>query len=118
MLDLARHIVQQKTADFDPSKFDDRYETALVDLINQKRAGTPMKAHGAPRAGTNVVDLMTALKQSLKGDTGTTGATKSKKPAKRQAGQKEMLLPITGKKVPVAAKKNMRPAAAKSRKAG
>src|ERR1700759_1776967 len=39
MLDLAKHIVDQKTGHFKPEDFDDQYETALVDLINQKRAG-------------------------------------------------------------------------------
>jgi DNA end-binding protein Ku len=96
MLDLAQHIVQQKTADFDPSKFDDRYESALLDLINQKQAGTVVKAHGKERPNSNVVDLMTALKQTLKGESSTPKkATKSKKTA---PGQKEMLLPIAGKK--------------------
>jgi DNA end-binding protein Ku len=95
MLDLAQHIVQQKTAEFDPSNFDDRYESALVDLINQKRAGATIKPHGKARPGTNVVDLMTALKQSLAGGTAAPKA-KAKKPGKRTAGQKEMLLPIGG----------------------
>ena len=35
MLDLARHIVNQKAGHFDPDKFEDQYETALIDLINQ-----------------------------------------------------------------------------------
>jgi DNA end-binding protein Ku len=96
MLDLAQHIVHQKTAEFDPSKFDDRYESALLDLINQKRAGATIKPHGKERPGTNVVDLMTALKQSLKTGSAATPAAKAKKPAKRAAGQKEMLLPISG----------------------
>jgi hypothetical protein len=39
MLDLARHIVNQKARHFEPEKFEDQYETALIDLINQKRAG-------------------------------------------------------------------------------
>src|SRR5437016_902903 len=41
MLDLARHIVNQKAGRFDPQKFEDHYETALIELINQKRAGKP-----------------------------------------------------------------------------
>jgi DNA end-binding protein Ku len=95
MLDLAQHIVQQKTAEFDPSKFDDRYESALVELINQKHAGATIKPHGMARPGTNVVDLMTALQQSLKG---SSEAPKAKRPAKRSISQKEMLLPISGKR--------------------
>ncbi len=49
MLDLARHIVKQKAGHFEPDKFEDQYETALVDLINQKRAGKPITAEGAAR---------------------------------------------------------------------
>src|ERR1700682_1248862 len=39
MLDLAKHIVNQKTADFEPERFEDHYEEALVELINAKRNG-------------------------------------------------------------------------------
>jgi DNA end-binding protein Ku len=39
MLDLAKHIVNQESGSFGPEKFEDHYETALIDLINQKRAG-------------------------------------------------------------------------------
>ena len=66
MLDLARHIVEQKSGSFEPNKFDDRYETALVDLINKKRAGTPITPKERPR-GENVVDLMEALRRSVGG---------------------------------------------------
>src|SRR6266568_6860527 len=65
MLDLAKHIVEQKSASFEPGKFEDRYEAALVDLINRKRNGMDVAATAKPRPGTNVVDLMTALRQSL-----------------------------------------------------
>src|SRR5437764_2642476 len=56
MLDLARHIVNQKAGGFDPEKFEDHYETALIDLINQKRAGKPITPKERPR-GDDVVDL-------------------------------------------------------------
>ncbi|MGM4919959.1 Ku protein [Tardiphaga sp. 709] len=120
MLDLARHIVEQKAAEFEPGKFEDRYESALVDLVNQKRSGVAIKPHGKARPGTNVVDLMTALQQSLKGG-GAAPKPKAKKPPKRATGQKEMLLPITGKKEPAPAKKAARPVAkgvTKGRRAG
>ena len=64
MLDLARHIVNQKAGHFEPDKFEDQYETALIDLINQKRAGKPIAAKARPR-GENVVDLMDALRKSI-----------------------------------------------------
>src|SRR6195952_799639 len=49
MLDLAKHIVNQKAADFEPERFEDHYETALVDLINSKRNGKPVTAKARPR---------------------------------------------------------------------
>jgi non-homologous end joining protein Ku len=62
MLDLAKHIVNQKSGSFEPEKFEDHYETALIDLINQKRAGKPIRPKERPR-GENVVDLMEALRR-------------------------------------------------------
>src|ERR1700743_3566500 len=99
MLDLARHIVEQKAGRFEPDKFEDQYETALFDLINQNRAGKPITPKERPR-GDNVVDLMEALRRSVGGAVPETkGAKKSaKKPRKAAAGQKEMLMSIQGKK--------------------
>ena len=93
MLDLAKHIVNQKAADFDPEKFEDHYEEALTELINAKRNGKMVAAKPRPR-GDNVVDLMDALKRSITSE----AVPKSKKPRKASAGQKEMLLPIEGKR--------------------
>jgi len=99
MLDLAKHIVNQKSGSFEPEKFEDHYETALVDLINQKRAGKPITPKERPR-GENVVDLMEALRRSVGGAAAERSAPKkpAKKPRKASAGQKEMLMPIAGKK--------------------
>jgi DNA end-binding protein Ku len=98
MLDLAKHIVNQKSGNFEPEKFEDHYETALIDLINQKRAGKTIRPKERPR-GENVVDLMEALRRSVGGAAAETKAPKkaAKKP-KAAAGQKEMLMPIEGKK--------------------
>jgi non-homologous end joining protein Ku len=49
MLDLAKHIVQQKSGRFEPDKFEDRYEAAPVDLINTKRSGKLVTPRSAPR---------------------------------------------------------------------
>ncbi|MCA1411737.1 Ku protein [Bradyrhizobium sp. NBAIM20] len=98
MLDLAKHIVNQKAGRFDPEKFEDHYETALIDLINQKRAGTPITPKSKP-AATNVVDLMEALRRSVGKEAAPTTAGKpAKKARKASAGQKEMLMPIAGEK--------------------
>src|ERR1700761_500463 len=100
MLDLARHIVEQKAGGFEPSKFEDQYEAALVDLINQKRAGRTIQAKERPQ-GENVVDLMEALRRSVGGGAGKTESPPkkdAKKPRKAAVGQKEMLMPIAGKR--------------------
>jgi DNA end-binding protein Ku len=97
MLDLARHIVNQKSGQFEPAKFEDQYETALVDLINQKRAGKPITPKSRP-ATNNVVDLMEALRRSVGGEANAASSKAPKKSRKAVAGQKEMLMPIEGKK--------------------
>jgi DNA end-binding protein Ku len=99
MLDLAKHIVNQKAGRFDPEKFEDHYETALIDLINLKRAGKPIVPKDRPK-GENVVDLMDALRKSVGGASAESGPPKKpdKKAKKAAAGQKEMLMPIAGKK--------------------
>jgi DNA end-binding protein Ku len=112
MLDLAKHIVNQKASTFDPGKFEDHYESALTELINQKRSGKPITAKARPK-GENVVDLMDALKRSIANEQ----PAKGKKPRKAAAGQKEMLLPISGKRAAKQdAKKVDKPTAARARK--
>ncbi len=49
MLDLAKRIVNQKAGQFEPEKFEDQYETALIDLIKRKRAGKPITPKERPR---------------------------------------------------------------------
>jgi DNA end-binding protein Ku len=87
MLDLARHIVEQKSGHFDPSKFEDRYEAALQDLLNRKQKGQPI-AKLETRSSGNVVNLMDALRASLKGGGKRPGAAVTKKPAKAKAPAK------------------------------
>jgi DNA end-binding protein Ku len=66
MSELAAHIVKTKQGHFHPEKFEDRYEEALKDLIKRKSHGEkieqPEKAEPS-----NVVDLMEALRASVKG---------------------------------------------------
>jgi non-homologous end joining protein Ku len=47
MLDLAPHIVEQKAGNFEPDKFQDQYETALVDLINPEAGRQADNIEGA-----------------------------------------------------------------------
>ena len=80
MLELAKHIVDQKSGHFDPSKFEDHYEAALQDLLNKKQSGQPI-ARVQTRSTGNVVNLMDALRASLKGGAGR-GASAEKSPKK------------------------------------
>ena len=76
MIDLATTIIDKKTAKFDPSKFEDKYEDALLELIKAKQAGKkPPVAKPAERP-SNVVSLFDALKKSL-ADEGGGGASKT-----------------------------------------
>jgi Ku protein len=67
MIELASHILDSKAAHFDPSKFKDEYETALKTLVKRKAAGKPVKAVEREERPDNVINLMDALRQSLKG---------------------------------------------------
>src|SRR3546814_9100727 len=69
LLELAETLIQKKTAPFDASVFHDRYIDALKDLVQRKlkaKGGkvTPEEEPARP-SGSNVVDLMAALKKSL-----------------------------------------------------
>ena len=123
MLDLAKHIVATKSGDFEPEKFEDRYENALLELLNNKRKGEPLRTAAKPRDTGNVVNLMDALRKSLSDvDVGKRGASqpaKGRKPKKAASGQREMLMAISGKgegKAKPAAKETKR--RTRQRKAG
>jgi len=115
MLDLARHIVNQKAGAFEPEQFEDHYEAALIDLINKKRAGKPITPKERP-AATNVVDLMEALRRSVGKEAAPAKEAKpAKKPRKAAADQKEMLMPIAGRR-PAKEAVNKKPTAGTRRK--
>ena len=78
MMELASHIIDRKKTKFDPSKFEDKYEDALLALIKAKKAGKKAPAAKAPPKPSNVINLFDALKKSLNGDgAGKASATKS-----------------------------------------
>jgi DNA end-binding protein Ku len=96
MLDLAKHIVKSKSGHFEPDKFEDRYETALREVINKKAKGEKIEPQRIERP-SNVINLMDALKQSLAAERGekvpasepaakkASKAAKAKKPASKAA---------------------------------
>src|SRR3984957_8723864 len=67
MLDLALHIVDTKRGKFEPLKFEDEYEDALQDLLKKKQKREKIERAKEP-ARSNVVNLMDALRQSVKSE--------------------------------------------------
>jgi DNA end-binding protein Ku len=95
MLDLAKHILETKKSKFDPSQFEDRYETALKQLIAAKQAGKKPPTSPAPRAG-NVISLMDALRRSVesgrRGSSDTRRSRSQKRAAPRRSAPKRKKL--------------------------
>ena len=76
MLELAEHIIRTKSGRFDPKTFDDRYDTALAEVVKAKIEGRKIRP-AKPKTEGKVIDLMEALRQSA-----GQNAQKRKKPAK------------------------------------
>lgn len=87
VLDLAAHIIETKRGKFDPAKFEDRYQDALVGLIRAKRAGKPLPAAPQPKTPSNVINLMDALRRSVAAESGRKPAVKANRPAKKVAAK-------------------------------
>ena len=91
LLDLAEALIAKKTGAFEPQEFHDRYVDALKDLIERKRKAKGKKiveddsGGSAPAKGSNVVDLMAALKKSMERAGGAASAANDEAPAKPAA---------------------------------
>src|SRR6185369_16906759 len=93
LLDMASMLIERKAGEFDPKDFHNRYVDALHRLIEEKQKKKGAKiiedpdADAPPPKGSNVIDLMAALKKSL-GDekkskaAGKKGTTARKEPAR------------------------------------
>jgi DNA end-binding protein Ku len=94
MIDLAVHIVETKTGHFKPEAFKDDYEDALKDLLRKKQKGEKIQAP-KERAPSNVINLVDALRQSVKAGGSArraparSGARAPKKPARAGARHKK-----------------------------
>ncbi len=90
LLDMASMLIERKAGEFNPNEFHNRYVDALHKLIEKKQKAKGEKIieqpDEAPAKGSNVIDLMAALKKSL-GDEKKGGA--AKKPAKKATAKKE-----------------------------
>lgn len=85
LLEIATALIDKKTAAFDPKAFKDHYQAALRELIQRKlkSKGRRVTAIDDDEAGArdNVIDLMSALKQSLAGGKPAAAKTPARKPA-------------------------------------
>jgi DNA end-binding protein Ku len=96
LLDMASMLIERKTGKFDPTEFHNRYVDALHRLIEEKQKHKGEKIieepEGAPPKGSNVVDLMAALKRSLGNAEGGGGKAanenKGSAPKKRTTAKK------------------------------
>jgi Ku protein len=87
MIELATHILDSKAAHFDPSKFKDEYENALKTLVKRKAAGKPVKVVEREERPDNVINLMDALRQSLKGKASAKRASHASSRASRRTAR-------------------------------
>ncbi len=90
MVSLAGHILDSKAGHFDASRFKDEYEMALRKLVKRKAGGKRIEPPPEREEASNVIDLMQALRNSLKGRkaaalrTSNANRKRSKVPAKRR----------------------------------
>jgi DNA end-binding protein Ku len=88
LLEVAKELISKKTAPFDAGAFEDHYMDAVRELVAEKAKGhKPKKASaddgGKSRGGSNVIDLMEALKKSVeKSGTAKKPSTRKASPAK------------------------------------
>jgi len=102
LLDLAETLIDRKAGKFDASQYHDRYIEALQELIEQKRKGKTIHAEEEekPAKGSNVIDLMAALKRSIDRPGGAKESGGAKKPAAKKAAPKKAASKSSAKPAP------------------
>ena len=108
MMDIAEVIIDRKSGHFEPDKFNDRYEEAVVSLLRAKQAGQVFAVAETP-APDNVVNIMDALKRSLEAEGGDAAAVRrprapSKTPAAAETKPPAAAKPAAIEKPAAAAK--------------
>jgi DNA end-binding protein Ku len=88
MVGLAEEIVDRMSGEFEPQKFEDRYESAMVELIRSKQTGLPTAKEKPTARPTNVVNLMDALRRSIEEGGGKAKPAKGGKRTSEDASAK------------------------------
>src|SRR5712691_4244669 len=100
LIDLAQDLIKKKASAFHPEKFKDSYNIALRELIDAKLEHRKPKVIEESAPASNVINLMDALKRSVRGAEGSKGgaegkgngrttATAKKPRAKTKSGRKQ-----------------------------
>jgi DNA end-binding protein Ku len=84
MVGLAAHILDSKGGHFDPSQFKDEFEIELKKLVKRKAAGKTIEREAPAEPPSNVVDLMEALRRSVRGG-GKRAAALGSSPSSRKS---------------------------------
>ena len=86
MVELASYILDRKAGRFDPGEFKDEYELALRKLAKRKAAGHTIERPAEESPPANVINLMDALRESMKRKAKSRSKPASrKKPARKKA---------------------------------
>ena len=80
-VEMAKTLIENLAAKFDPEKYHDRYRNELLELLEKKAEGEPLPEPQAQEGG-EVVDLMEALRQSV-------AATKKRSSRKTSSAKKK-----------------------------
>ena len=88
LLDLGEELIKKKSSKFHPEEFKDSYTVALRELIAAKLEKRPPREIEDSEPASNVINLMDALKRSVKGDSGAKSDSRRKTPAKAKPAAK------------------------------
>jgi DNA end-binding protein Ku len=93
-LNLAKQLIKTYSRPLELDKFTDDYETAVRELVEAKLANKPLPKEKPVKTRGKVVDLMSALRQSL----AAKDVPKAGKPAAKSAPAKRKLKVVAGKR--------------------
>ncbi len=108
LVELAQELIDKKSGEFHPEKFKDTYTVALRELIKAKQENRPPREIEEAPPASNVINLMDALKRSVKGGGSTEPAKSQKSEPKSEASVTRKTARKTTKSAGKSAKKSAR----------